>query len=479
MVLGTLHDFDGLGDFTDLFPDAQTGNQAGTWRFDTGGSTGSTGTGPGTNNVLPFMHTETSGTDPFTTVEMRGVATMDPAAIPTEAGRTLHIRACIQGGFADGTEGLEIQERAGDGDPWVIAGFIHGWAYSDDYVSGTPITDENDVGRVIAADGGWIDFDVDVADDTTQIQLIPQYIVMQSSFLHDIAVRSMQWEWPGSVVEERVRTAITSGVPVLTARVRATRMARIRSSIMSGVPALTARVRTSQQSARVRAAISSGVPALTARVRLFRVGAPGAPQFARATVLTEASAEVNWEAPADDGGEAITGYEVSVIHEDGTEDAYEQAGLETRYTVRGLARDHRYGFRVRAVSAIGTGPASDPVYAELTVAAAPAVADGDVIPLIFADRQSLIVRLGDIDCRVRTWWQPSDEAWYGSIEVPVNTPGTRGIRLAVGAGLLDRRPELLPGNVVCRAFSTDFATDEPARDAWVVPTHLLIWEPAG
>ena len=196
MVLGTLHSFDVLDDFTVLFPDALTTSAQGTWRYEFTGTTGSISTGPGTNNLLPFVHTETSGSNPIPDVELRGVAHMAVADIPSETSRTLHIRACIQGDFGDGVEGLIVRERASDSDPWVVAGTIHGWVYGT-YSAGETVTDENGVDRVIAADGGWIDFAVDVADSTTQIELMPEYIVVGNVWVHDIALRSMQWEWPG------------------------------------------------------------------------------------------------------------------------------------------------------------------------------------------------------------------------------------------------------------------------------------------
>ena len=196
MVLGTLHSFDVLGDFTALFPDASTISAQGTWRYEFTGTTGSINTGPGTNNMLPFVHTETSGSNPIPDVELRGVAHMAVADIPSETSRTLHIRACIQGDFGDGVEGLIVRERASDGDPWTVAGTIHGWAYGT-YSAGDMVTDENGVDRVIAADGGWIDFTIDVADSTTQIELMPEYIVVGNVWVHDIALRSMRWEWPG------------------------------------------------------------------------------------------------------------------------------------------------------------------------------------------------------------------------------------------------------------------------------------------
>ena len=53
--------FDSQADFQSYFTGETIGTTAGRWRFDSGGSTPTGTTGPGTNNTLEFMHTETSG----------------------------------------------------------------------------------------------------------------------------------------------------------------------------------------------------------------------------------------------------------------------------------------------------------------------------------------------------------------------------------------------------------------------------------
>ena len=46
--------------FQSFFQDEEIGTDEGKWNHDTGGSTTDANTGPGTNNQLAFMHTETS-----------------------------------------------------------------------------------------------------------------------------------------------------------------------------------------------------------------------------------------------------------------------------------------------------------------------------------------------------------------------------------------------------------------------------------
>jgi hypothetical protein len=82
---------------------------------------------------------------------------------------------------------------------------------------------------------------------------------------------------------------------------------------------------------------------------------PRAPRSVTA-LAGHAMASVGWAAPARDGGSPITGYIVTATPGGGgcrTSD-----GLTRTCIVRGLRDGTRYTFRVRAVSAAGTGPAS-------------------------------------------------------------------------------------------------------------------------
>ena len=201
------------------------------------------------------------------------------------------------------------------------------------------------------------------------------------------------------------------------------------------------------------------------------------PLFVVATPTGGTGVDLTWRAPASEMGSAITRYEICVIDDDGVALPFEATdGPALTWRVRGLAFNHRYGFRVRAVNSAGTGPQTALVYAMPMRPAVPVVASGQRIPLLDLDRQSLIVRLAGVDCRIRVWWQPRDGAWYGSIEVPTNSLIIDGRRLATGAGLLDRLTDVLPGNVVCRAIDQDSGLTDPARDAWRRATHGLYWE---
>ena len=80
---------------------------------------------------------------------------------------------------------------------------------------------------------------------------------------------------------------------------------------------------------------------------------PGAPTGLSATA-GNGQVELSWTAPSNDGGSTITHY---YIEKDGTWDTTEVP--ETNRMVTGLTDGRSYGFRVRAMNAMGQGAASD------------------------------------------------------------------------------------------------------------------------
>ena len=221
MALGPVTAFASLADLLAAFTaDIQTGTSGGRWRFDPGGSTQTSSTGPGTNNGLDFVHTETSGSS-LAGAEAAGLAEF--ATVPTETGRMLHLRLCIQGAFGDGTEGLEIQQRASADDAWAMVTLITGWLYSDSRIAGDTVADFAGEDQTVAASGGWVDFTVAIPDAATQVRLQPRYIQGEgSTWEHDIAFRSFQWEYadatgPSSLDAEATLTGGLTGSIVAAA----------------------------------------------------------------------------------------------------------------------------------------------------------------------------------------------------------------------------------------------------------------------
>jgi Ca2+-binding RTX toxin-like protein len=88
---------------------------------------------------------------------------------------------------------------------------------------------------------------------------------------------------------------------------------------------------------------------------------PGVPQILNATA-GNASATVRWNAPANNGGSSIIGYEVLVFDDDANVQvgALRPAGATaTSLVVTGLTNGTQYRFRVRAVNAIGASAFSN------------------------------------------------------------------------------------------------------------------------
>ena len=188
---------DSLADLQAAFDNVVVGSDGGRWRQTSSGSTVSGNTGPGSNNILGFVYTETSGSDEIDVIASRGIVDMQSDEIPDGINRVLHLRLAIAGDYADGTEGLEILTRVDDSGTWVQAGFIYGWAFSDTYEQGDTFDDENDVERTVAADGGWVDFEVSIPDTAGQIQFRPHYIHGEDTqrWEHDIAFRSFSFDY--------------------------------------------------------------------------------------------------------------------------------------------------------------------------------------------------------------------------------------------------------------------------------------------
>ena len=206
---------------------------------------------------------------------------------------------------------------------------------------------------------------------------------------------------------------------------------------------------------------------------------PSAPRFPQAVSTNPTSVDVLWQPPLADGGQPITAYEVG-IHDPVTEETEWQPTPDATlgYRVAGLVDGKQYAFSVRAVNTDGTGPASSRVTAAPDQIGTLTFTRGNRLDLLDMDRQSLILRLPAVDVRVTVWWQPFDEHWYGSLEVPVGTRVVSGRRLVVGSGLVDRLSDVLDGNIVCRALAEEYQNADPDRAAWREETHGLFWEPA-
>ena len=112
--------------------------------------------------------------------------------------------------------------------------------------------------------------------------------------------------------------------------------------------------------------------AKTITVKLLLI-VPGAPT---ALTVTEGhhAVKLDWTAPADDGGSAITGYEVTA---NGGTSSFQTGSTSESFTVA-FQSDNNYPFQVRAVNANGEGPWSSAVTGTIGPATVTIAGDGGV-----------------------------------------------------------------------------------------------------
>lgn len=196
---------------------------------------------------------------------------------------------------------------------------------------------------------------------------------------------------------------------------------------------------------------------LPEQVRAFR-----AVEQQNAVVLT-------WQPPLNASAADLTRYELRIDSED-----WITLPLVTTYTVEGLQTWRAYVFRLRAVGVQGVGPESEP----LTAIPEPPipvveVKKGGVIELLNVNRQSFIVQLGTVQCRLRIFWNPVDRCWYIDLQIPAGTPVISGRRIVPNRCLLN--PTLTPLNGTLIARST-VGSDNISEKPWG-RTHFLQWTP--
>ena len=97
-------------------------------------------------------------------------------------------------------------------------------------------------------------------------------------------------------------------------------------------------------------------------LKLTAPAAPGAPTSLTAAADGPTEIDLSWTAPTSDGGSGITGYKIEVSADGGTNysDLVADTGTtDITYSHTGLAGNTTRHYRVSAINAIGTGPASN------------------------------------------------------------------------------------------------------------------------
>ena len=170
--------------------------------------------------------------------------------------------------------------------------------------------------------------------------------------------------------------------------------------------------------------------------------------------------------------EGVTAWEVCV---DGV---WEDTGsLQPTYTVYGLAPNHSYAFRVRALRGtdIGEPTAILTVTTRRIPPADTSPIRGWIIPLLNQSAQTLVVRLGGLDCLLRI--KEADGEWFADVEIPQGAPYVVGRRMVTDSPLVDRNAEIvLGGSLVVRRVDAQETADPVGDGPWNV-THLLVFQP--
>ena len=223
----------------------------------------------------------------------------------------------------------------------------------------------------------------------------------------------------------------------------------------------------------IEGAVSTGVPEVDGSLSVSPpplppspLPPPAAPRRFRTTTRGN-SVTLVW-----DTIEGVTAWEVCV---DGV---WENTGsLQPTYTVFGLAPNHRYAFRVRGLRGTDIGEPS----AILTVTtrripeADSSPIRGWIIPLLNQPAQTLVVRLGGLDCLLRI--KEADGAWFADVEIPQGAPYVAGRRMVTDSPLVDRNAEIvLGGSLTVRRVDAQETADPAGDGPWNV-THLLVFQP--
>ena len=101
----------------------------------------------------------------------------------------------------------------------------------------------------------------------------------------------------------------------------------------------------------------------TVDIRLVEATAPNMPTRLSATSSGTAQIDLEWTAPTDDGGRAVTGYKIEVS-DDGSSGSWDElvadtGSADTEYSHTGLSAGQTRHYRVSAINAAGTSEASD------------------------------------------------------------------------------------------------------------------------
>ena len=196
-VQNVVHRIESTNDLA-LYFDAPAGygGNSGEWENDSGGTSSSADTGPGTNSGGPYVVSDSSGGS-LSAIPENSVLAVLPAVMSswTGDGRVLGLRLAIAGAaWTDSGEGFEIQGRASASDSWSRRAILYGWDYQGSPNNGDTVIDNNGATQTFVQDGGWVDFEVDIDDDDTEVRLRSVPVAgAGNNFQHDVAMWQVEF----------------------------------------------------------------------------------------------------------------------------------------------------------------------------------------------------------------------------------------------------------------------------------------------
>ena len=147
-------------------------------------------TGPGENSSGPYVFTESSGATGKAQLDENSVATVLSTLMAAwvDSMRIMAFRASIAGtGTFDTEGGFLVEGRVSSSDSWSTIELIEGWSYNaNGYTAGGTLTDSNGDAQDIAQDGGWVDYEVTIPDEHTQVRIRMDAATSSDSHRHDL-----------------------------------------------------------------------------------------------------------------------------------------------------------------------------------------------------------------------------------------------------------------------------------------------------
>ena len=302
--------------------------------------------------------------DPDPGVDTAPSAPGAPTAVPGDEQATLSWTAAADGGSPILNYDLEVEDRDGGGSTITAVGITLS-TVATGLSNGTTYRARVRAGNAIG-DGPWSAWSDDFVPGT-----VPAAPGTPTVTAGDAAI-SAGWTAP----------ADDGGLPIASYELQLNDETAAADTYVDAGSSTTADldglVNGHSYRLRVRAANALGVgPWSGWSTSVVPATVPSAPLDPTITVTAVDAATASWSPPADDGGLAISAYELLLENRTGGSAVSLDPGAATSYQLTGLTTGATYRYRVRAINPEGWGPWSawSPDFIPGTVPSAPGVPD--------------------------------------------------------------------------------------------------------